>query len=448
MEKGAMNEQENYLRIKQLFKEIHSAEIRGTARNADDEVSWTRQRNMPLHDILTCTLAKKGLSAVMELRQYFQAAGKMEQTVSKQDYLKQRQNLNPEVFKVLNRNYLKRFYNGREANTWHGYLVMAIDGSRAEIPNSEENRRVYGESENKYGKQVARANISAVHDVLNRFILDVGIHHYRDSEIEEAKAHITTLKEITADKPVLIMFDRNYSSLEFIDFLEKSGVKYLIRLHEGDFTAERTGMESADEEIELAHTAHRLRQIRKKFPQRAQELKERQSTAARIIKTKLDNGAQAAFITNLTEGTSGDIKRLYKKRWSIEQKYHTLKNKLKFESVTGKASIYVKQDFWAQMLVYNIVQDLITGAQIRAVKRSKKKHHKYEVRINENIAIGLFKEQFIKLIMEDDDRIKDAIFKRMTDDMQRFIVPVRKLKSSPRKWKYFNKYKSNQKPSF
>ena len=47
----------------------------------------------------------------------------------------------------------------------------------------------------------------------------------------------------------------------------------------------------------------------------------------------------------------------------------------------------------------NIVQDLITGAQILAVKRSKKKQHKYEIRINENIAIGLFKEQFIKLIM-------------------------------------------------
>jgi len=150
-----MNEQEDHLRIKQLFKEIHSTGIRGTARNADDEASWTRQRNMPLHDILTCTLAKKGLSAVMELRQYFQAAGKMEQTVSKQDYLKQRQNLNPEVFKVLNRNYLKSFYSGQEENTWHGYLVMAIDGSRAEIPNSEENMRVYGESENKYGKQSA-----------------------------------------------------------------------------------------------------------------------------------------------------------------------------------------------------------------------------------------------------------------------------------------------------
>ena len=149
---------------------------------------------MPLHDILTCTLAKKGLSATMEIRQYFQAAGKVEQTVSKQDYFKQRQKLNPEVFRILNRNYLSRFYGGQETKEWHGYLVMAVDGSRAEIPNSEENRQVYGESINKYGKQVARANISALHDVFNRFILDIGIHHYRDSEIEEAREHIGVLK--------------------------------------------------------------------------------------------------------------------------------------------------------------------------------------------------------------------------------------------------------------
>ena len=75
---------------------------------------------------------------------------------------------------------------------------------------------------------------------------------------------------------------------------------------------------------------------------------------------------------------------------------------MKFESVTGKASIYVKQDFWAQMLVYNIVQDLIKEAEGRAAEEAKKKRH--EVRINENIA----------------------------------IVPVRESKSTPRRWKYFN----------
>jgi hypothetical protein len=46
----------------------------------------------------------------------------------------------------------------------------------------------------------------------------------------------------------------------------------------------------------------------------------------------------------------------------IGKKNHTLKNKMRVESVTGKASVYVEQDFRAQALVFNMTQDLITGA--------------------------------------------------------------------------------------
>jgi hypothetical protein len=339
----------------------------------------------------------------------------------------------------LNKNYLKRFYSGQEAVQWQGYLVMAVDGSRAEIPNSEENRQVYGESINKYGKQVARTNLSVVHDVFNRFLLDIGMHHYRSSEIEDAKAHIEALKEITGERPVLIMFDRNYESLEFMDFLEQKGIKYLIRLHKGNYEAEKAQMSSADEEVELAFTKARLGHLKMKSPERRRELAQRKSKRVRIIKTKFAKGEEAAFMTNVREGTTAEILRLYRKRWTIEQKYHTLKNKLKFESVTGKASIYVEQDFWAQTLVFNMIQDLITAAQCRAVKKAKKKRLKYEMRINENIAIGLFKEKFIRLMIEENDSRKDEMFRQLTTDMEQNIVPIRTLKSVPRKWRYFNK---------
>ena len=388
---------------------------------ADDYSSWSRQRKMPLHDMITCILAKKDLSTVMELRHYCQEADKAEQMVSKQDYFKQRLNLNPQVFKILNWNYLERYYSGQEAKEWNGYLVMAIDGSRAEIPNSKENRQAYGANINQSKHQVARTNISGLVDVFNGFILDVGIHHYKDSEIEAARAHIEALKKAVGDRPVLIMFDRNYASLEFMHFLEKSGVKYLIRLHEKNFKDERENMRSADEEVEIIHTSNRLRHIRAKYPQQAQELACKKSSKARIIKTKFENGDAAAFVTNLYERTLGEIRHLYKKRWSIEQKYHTLKNKMKFESVTGKASVYVKQDFWAQMLVFNMARDLITSAERRAAKKSKERGHKYKIRINENIAIGLFKERFIKLVMEEDDIAKAAMFRRLICDRQNLI---------------------------
>ena len=116
--------------------------------------------------------------------------------------------------------------------------------------------------------------------------------------------------------------------------------------------------------------------------------------------------------------------------------------------MTGKASVYVKQDFRAQMQVYNIVQDLITAAEKRVARLAGKKRFKYVMRINDNVAIGLFKERFVRLVLEEDDPVKDAMFRRLIAEMQRHIVPVRELKSSPRKWRYFNKYKCNQKPSF
>jgi IS4 transposase len=98
-------------------------------------------------------------------------------------------------------------------------------------------------------------------------------------------------------------------------------------------------MKQADGEVAIEYTKARLRALRKKSPQRAEELEGRKSVGVRIVETTLGNGEKAGFMTDLREGNAEDIKRLYRERWSIEKKYHTLKNKLKFESVTGKASV-------------------------------------------------------------------------------------------------------------
>jgi hypothetical protein len=80
-----MKENESNSRVTELVAEIHSSGIQTEARRAGDTRRWSRERKMPWYAILMCTLAKKGLCATMELRQFFQAAGRAEQTVSKQD---------------------------------------------------------------------------------------------------------------------------------------------------------------------------------------------------------------------------------------------------------------------------------------------------------------------------------------------------------------------------
>ena len=446
---GEMAEENGtYLRINRLFEEIHSEHIKPSARHAADSGRWTRQRKMPLHDMLLCTLAKKGLSTVMELRHYFKDAGKMEQAVSKQDYLRQRQKLNPLVFKQLNLSYLSHFYSGQEAKCWHGYIVLAIDGSKVEIPNSAENRKTYGQSENQHGKATARANCSVLYDVFNGFALDVELDKYNGNEIGEAKALVSALTATTGGRPVLILFDRGYVSLEFKDFLEESGVKYLMRLKPDDYKAEAKGMQSDDENVLLAHNKSRMAALRKRSPERWRELSQRSSSSVRMVRTAFKNEGRGMLVTNLKEGSANDIQRLYLKRWKIEQQYHTMKNKMKFESMSGNSSVYVKQDFWAQALVFNIIQDLIIRAELQAKKKPRKKPLRHEIRINQNIAIGLFKEQFIKLMLEEDENCKSAMFRSLIAEMERNIVPVRKQKSAPRRWNKSNKYKCNQKPAF
>ena len=79
-------------------------------------------------------------------------------------------------------------------------------------------------------------------------------------------------------------------------------------------------------------------------------MKMKGKTAVRISRTTLPSGNELALVTDLPDTvTTEELTDLYYQRWEIEKKYHTLKNKMKFESVTGKASVYVYQDFWAQV---------------------------------------------------------------------------------------------------
>jgi hypothetical protein len=442
-----MNETE--LRIIGLSQEILSDDLRPKARHQGDEKSWTRNRKMPLPDVITCTLNKKGLTTEIELRQYFNDAEKLEEKVCTQSYFEQRVKLNPLVFEELNGNYLRRFYESEdECKTWNGYVVTIVDGCITEIPNSEENRGTYGVSENQHGQGVARANMSTLCDLYNRFIIDIEVGHCNANEIEMAKTHIEPLKCILQGRPVIIIFDRGYASLEFINYLEKAGIKYLIRVPQGHYKSELEMMEGNDCEVALIHTSDRLGILKSSDPERFSALKEEQSTSTRIIKATLPNGEVITLMTNIKEYSTEEIKALYKERWEIEKKFHTLKNKMKFESTTGNKSIYVKQDFWAQTLVYNMVQDLMSLAQVDASKEAEEKEYVHPVRINENIAIGLFKEKLIGLMLEEDGRLRGEMFNQLIYDMKENILPVRDLKSKPRKWNKSNKYKCNLKPSF
>ena len=168
-------------------------ELANHARKKDSN-TFTRDRKMPLKDMLLCCLSKKGLTTIFELRNYFKQKEVWPMQLSVQGYLQQRKRLDPEVFSYLNSEYLKDFYSSDEVELWNGYLVLAIDGNKAEVPNSRENRERFGLSNNQHSQvgQV-RALVSGMYDVLNRFYLDIEIEHISISENELAKQDLRHL---------------------------------------------------------------------------------------------------------------------------------------------------------------------------------------------------------------------------------------------------------------
>jgi len=68
--------------------------------------------------------------------------------LSVQGYLQQRKRFNPEIFPYLNGKYLMNFYCSDEVRLWNGYLLIAIDASKMEVPNSKENRETFRSSSN------------------------------------------------------------------------------------------------------------------------------------------------------------------------------------------------------------------------------------------------------------------------------------------------------------
>lgn len=130
-------------RIQKLSEKLSDPVLADRARKINSN-TFSRNRKMPLKDILLCCLSKKGLTTTLELRNYFIQKDVPAMKISKQGYLQQRKRLNPEIFSYLNDEYMADFYHSSEPRLWNGFLLLAIDGSKAEVPNSTENRERFG----------------------------------------------------------------------------------------------------------------------------------------------------------------------------------------------------------------------------------------------------------------------------------------------------------------
>jgi hypothetical protein len=222
--------------------------------------------------------------------------------------------------------------------------VLAVDGSKLLLPDSEDVREVFGtiawtvgntteqQGENPY------ALASVLYDVLNRVAIDARLGKAKAYEVDLA----VELMAHTQAADLLIM-DRNYPSYRMLAELTQHQWDFVIRCSAASFKKARSMLkgEGSDSQIvTLTPCAEQRRDIKR--------LNLPLSLRVRLVRVRLSTGEWEVLVTSLLDDVrypSVEFLELYGLRWGIETFYGLLKTCLALENFSGTGAEAVKQDF-------------------------------------------------------------------------------------------------------
>ena len=404
------------------MEKINSNEFKDFCRLGKENY-FTRNRKMPFQDLLLTMINRKGLTLALELRNYMKIAHPGV-SISKPGYLKQRMKLNPDAFLELYKYHNRNFYSEPGLSTFHGYVVLAADGSDINITTTDETLKIYGTASRKNTKPQAQIGLACIYDVMNRMILESSCNRVKFDEMRVAEAQLEQISEtIGTQQPFLIIMDRGYPSTPaFIHMMDK-GIKFVVRLRKTDYKKEQLALTEDDSIVEIELNKSRIRHYEGTAD--GERMKELGKICLRMVKVYLENGNTEILATNLpvSEFNISEIAKLYHMRWGIETAYETLKDRLQLENFTGTKPVLLLQDIYSTIYVSNLAEDIIRDAE-RAMDE-KEQSRKHKMMINRTISIGILKNDLIYILLETDRVKKEQLFQQLYYDISQNLVPVR-----------------------
>lgn len=375
---------------------------------------FTRRRKLSFQGYIWYLLSNTKRSLTTGLRAFVNEFNEGKETLSKQAFSQGRQKIRPEAFRQLMDLTSGMFYEEADCQKWNGMRVTAVDGSKLNLPTSDELAEYFGIQKSSGGQ--VQALSSSLYDVLNGITIDAAIAPYNASERDLAEEHLKYLK----DHPLpgvheLVIFDRGYPSGKLLRILEDYGFKYLMRFNSTFISKSLiTGSDCT-----LTH----------KFNAVPEPMK------VRIITLLLNNGEKEYLVTNLLDRsiTEEDFRALYGKRWGIETHYSDVKNKLWLEDFSSKTVEGIQQDFYATLTVGNLAYIQIYDCRDEIDAQHNQKDNAYTYKANVNVTIGMLRDTVICVVAADSSRMKNKLMKQLHRDVSRFVSPVRSGISHPRK---------------
>jgi hypothetical protein len=368
-------------------------------------------------------------SLQIKIDDYYAEIGCKEEVVSKQAFSKARGKLDPEVVHEYFIQTAETLCECEELEYYKGkYRLCAVDGSYAALDNAPELLEHYGGSGSK--ADCAMASVSLCYDPLNNIILDGRIHPYNKCEREMARLHFEAVKSLPTPHGAsnLYIYDRGYPSKEF--FAEHIGNSdyFLMRVRH-KFHAEFDAVKR-NGSVKFVHNNTEYQ--------------------VRVFKITLDSGEEEILVTNLPNSdlTRKEAGELYFKRWAVETKFDSLKNRLELENWSGRRKITVEQDFWAKLDLANTLAALEWATDDAIEQATAGKDNKYAQTTNESRLISKFSDAYIAILANDNPYKREALLNDLIADIARRPVELKPERIVERKKPRKKKFHDRRKPSF
>ena len=411
----------NYIR-----NQIYSKQFLESNRKSDKD--FTRKRKLTFPKIILFMLNSIKKSLQKELTEFFLNFSN-EKNITNSAYSQSRMKLSHTAFIELNDGIIKEFYTDNIFDLWNGFRLLAIDGSRLQLPLSLEIIEDFGFAENQGAVPVPMAQASSCYDLLNNMIINSEIDRYETSEYNLALKH---LQKCQFEKDLLI-YDRYYDGMWFMFYHILKKKDFVIRMARNS-TSEVQNFFSSNEESKIIEIIKLHNDSQKQLNNLNLEFK---PFKIRLVRVILDNGEIEVLATSLLDEkkySNKKFKWLYGKRWGIETNFDHLKNHLMIEDFTGLSSLSVLQDFFVSMFMANMQQIFISEAQDEL--KEQKKDTEYEYKINKNLSFGFMKDRFVKILL---DKNADRNIKDLKELFKINPSPIRKGRIFPRIFHQFRK---------
>lgn len=296
--------------------------------------------------------------------------------VTKSAFTQARNKLKHSAFIELDQTQIDFFYKNVSYKTWHGFRLIAVDGSTLSLPVSKATQEHFGLTKtNNKDQKVVLARISQAFDPLNHITLDASMYPMQTSEQSMMVGHIEKMA-----KGDLAIYDRNYRGFWVYKLHQTKEIDFCSRLQTksgGKTITDFLNSGRKDEVVDITCNTREAKQQCKKLGLDTHALK------CRLLRIEIEGEEEPELlITSLTDQEAYPyeyFEELYQKRWPVEEDFKFLKYRAELGKFTGKSVEAIYQDFYAKIFMANLTSILAFDANTEIAKTYSSRKHSYKI---------------------------------------------------------------------